>query len=97
MNEMTIQVPRITLSSRSGRVLATAFVRIDFDGIFIKTGPWRVLDRDGTDPVVVAPDVRLDGRWVRTIEMPRGLFGQVESAVLEAWKDQADSSEVANG
>ena len=51
-----------------------------------KCGPWRVLERHGTDPAVLPPDVRQDGRWVEAVELPRVVLGAVEDAVLEAFR-----------
>ncbi len=87
-NSLRVEVERLTIPSTRSRVLALAWVRIATPHITFSCGPWRVLERLGTDPAVLPPDVREGGRWVETVKLPALVVGIVENAVLASFREQ---------
>ena len=65
---------------------STARVRISSPALSLICGPWRVLERTGTDPAVLPPDVRQAGRWVDTVELPKPITQMVEEAILAEFR-----------
>ena len=87
LESIQVTVLELTTPPAPGRVLGLAWVRISTPDLTFKCGPWRVVDRLGTDPAVLPPDVRQGGRWVDTIELPEPTLHLVEEAVLVAFRE----------
>lgn len=89
-DQVRVVVISLTTPATPGRVLALAWVRITSPELTFSCGPWRILERHGTEPAVMPPDVREDGRWVDTVKLPRPTRDLVDDAVLAEFRGRGE-------